>query len=119
MRQLLTYKAEAHGITVALVPEYHSTQTCPNPSCNHCHTPTGRVYRCPVCGLQAHRDAVGSVNLLSQYLHHRVGKILPPSATTYRIPYTVRVLRSRPDTGQPVFREQAVACGQPQEAAGL
>jgi len=118
MRQLLTYKADAQGITVELVNEQYSTQTCPNPSCNHRHKPTGRVYRCPVCGLQAHRDAVGSVNLLSCYTYGAVGKLLPPPQTMYRIPYNRRVLRSRPDTGRSVL-QQAVACAHVQEAAGL
>jgi len=59
-RQYLTTKAKVARITVVLVDEYGTTKTCP--SCRHLHQPKGRNYRCPACGLVAHRDAVGSTS---------------------------------------------------------
>jgi putative transposase len=67
VRRYITYKAEAEGITVHLVDEAYTTQTCPN--CTHRHKPKGRRYRCPACGFQAHRDVVGQVNILSVFVH--------------------------------------------------
>ena len=114
LRAYLTYKAEAEGLTVILVDEQHTSKTCPNPTCNHRHKPQGRVYRCPVCGFQAHRDVVGAANILSRHLHGEVGKVRPPPATMYRHPFLTGK-RSGLDTGQPAM---AVACDE-QEAAGL
>ena len=102
MRQLISYKAAAAGMAVVLVDEAYSSQTCPNPACNHRHKPTGRVYRCPVCGLRAHRDAVGAVNLLSRHLHGVVGQVHPPPDIKHRRPAASgkRSMRSPLDTGQ-------------------
>ncbi|GIV97265.1 MAG: transposase [Herpetosiphonaceae bacterium] len=101
-RQYITYKAEAAGIRVVLVDEAYSSQTCPNPACTARHKPQGRVYRCPACGLRAHRDAVGAANLLSRFLYGAVGQIRPPPATKYRRPAVIihgkRSMRSRLDT---------------------
>ena len=47
-RQYITYKAEAAGITVTLVDEAYTSQTCPQRL--NCTKPKGRLYRCPVCG---------------------------------------------------------------------
>ena len=116
LRSYLTYKAEAEGMAVVLVDEHDTTKTCPNPTCTQRHKPAGRVYHCPVCGFQAHRDVVGAVNILSRQLLGEVGKIRPPPTTTYRHPFLTGK-RSGPDTGQPAT---VVACGtgcQPQEAA--
>jgi putative transposase len=86
MRRYITYKAQAAGIEVPdLVDETYSSQTCPQ--CGRRHKPTGRVYRCPACGFVAHRDVVGSVNILSRYLHGDVGHIIPPSTVKYRQPF--------------------------------
>jgi putative transposase len=101
-RHYITYKAQAAGICVVLVDEHHTSKTCP--ACGHQSKPRGRVYRCPVttCGFVGHRDAVGSVNILSRYRHGEVGRILPPplSATMYRHPARVsrQGKRSRLDT---------------------
>ena len=114
LRSYLSYKAEAEGMRVVLVDEHYTSKTCPNPSCNHRHKPTGRMYRCPVCGFQAHRDVVGAVNILSRQLYGEVGKVRPPPATKYRHPFLTGK-RSGHDTGQPVM---AVACDK-QEAARL
>lgn len=87
-RQYITYKAQTAGISVELVDEHGTSKTCP--ACGRQYKPRGRVYRCPdkVCGLVAHRDVVGSVNILSRYVHGELAKILPPPlpATTYRHP---------------------------------
>jgi putative transposase len=75
-RDYITYKAQAAGISVELIDEHDTSKTCPR--CAHQYKPTGRVYRCPRCGLVAHRDAVGSVNILSRKLHGQLATILPP-----------------------------------------
>jgi putative transposase len=86
VRQYITYKAQAEGITVGLVDEHDTSKTCPR--CGRQHKPRGRVFRCPTCGLVAHRDAVGAVNSLSRKMHGELAKIVPPPlrATTYRYP---------------------------------
>lgn len=107
IRQYITYKAHAEGITVELVDEHDTSKTCPR--CGHQYKPRGRVYRCPIktCGLVAHRDVVGSINILSRKVHGEVANVLPPplSATTYRYPVWVSGIsrqgkRSPLDTGQ-------------------
>src|SRR5262249_26087644 len=99
-RQHLTYKAQAKGMSVALVDEHNTSKTCPH--CGRQYKPGGRVYRCPgkACGLVAHRDIVGAVNILSRYRYGEVAKILPPplDATTYRHPSWMGK-RRRLDTG--------------------
>jgi putative transposase len=87
LRAYLTYKAEAEGMSVVLVDEQHTSKTCPNPTCNHRHKPHGRIYRCPACGFQAHRDVVGAANILSRLLYGSVGKVRPPPVTMYRHPF--------------------------------
>jgi putative transposase len=116
VRQYLTYKATAAGLYVELVDEHHTSKTCPR--CGHQYKPRGRVYRCSVCGLVAHRDAVGAVNLLSRKVHGALAKILPPPlyATMYRYPawQSRQGKRSRLDTAE-LARTTAVV----REAAGL
>ena len=114
VRQYITYKAEAEGITVKLEKETHTSQTCPN--CRHRHKPKGRRFRCPACGFQAHRDVVGQVNILSMFQHGEPGKIPAPAVVKYRIPHNLRVMRRCPDTGQAAM---PVARGRLREAAGL
>jgi putative transposase len=99
-RRYITYKAEAAGITVGLVEEAYTSQTCPGTlpdgtGCLHCYKPKGRVYRCPACGCTAHRDAVGCANLLSQHFTGEPGHVLPPKEK-YRYPFVGK--RSRLDT---------------------
>jgi putative transposase len=114
LRAYLSYKAATEGVTVVLVDEHHTSKTCPNPTCKHRHKPAGRVYRCPVCGFQAHRDVVGAANILSRQLFGELGKVRPPPLTMYRHPFLTGK-RSGLDTGLPAM---AVACDQ-QEAARL
>jgi IS605 OrfB family transposase len=72
MRQYITYKAQAAGITVELIDEHDTSKTCPR--CKRQYKPKGRVYRCPRCGLVAHRDAVGAANILSRQVHGELAK---------------------------------------------
>ena len=87
----ITYKAEAAGITVTLVDEAYTSQTCPGTlpdgtACLHCSKPKGRVYRCPACGLTAHRDGLGAANLLSQHYTGEPGHVRP-GREKYRYPF--------------------------------
>ena len=124
IRGYVTYKAEAEGITVKLVNEAFTTQTCPN--CMHRHKPKGRNYRCPACGFQTHRDVVGQINILSRFTKGDVGLVPAPSIVKYRIPVR-RVMRRCRDTGQermPVARDCSEKpsgfspCGVSREIAG-
>jgi len=55
-------KAEEYGIVVRRVDERGSSSECPL-----CHSrrvvKRGRLFKCLNCGLEAHRDAVGGVNI--------------------------------------------------------
>ena len=87
----MTYKAEAAGITVVLVDEAYTSQTCPGmladgTACLHCSKPKGRVYRCSACGFTAHRDGVGAANLLSRHYTGEPGHLRPPREK-YRYPF--------------------------------
>jgi putative transposase len=117
--QYITYKAQAAGITVELIDEHATSKTCPR--CEHQYKPTGRVYRCPKCGLVAHRDAVGAVNILSRRQYGALAKILPPPlrATKYRYP-AWQGKRSPLDTGCPLATGGKARVGSSlREAAGL
>jgi putative transposase len=98
LRQYLTYKAQAAGITVVLVDEAYTSQECPN--CHERHKPRGRNYLCPVCGFVSHRDAVGSANILSRFLYSELGNVSPPAVIKYRHPFDATGKRSPVDTGQ-------------------
>jgi len=117
IRRYITYKAEAEGMSVELVEEHYTTQTCPN--CSKRHKPRGRKYTCGQCGFSTHRDVVGQINILSRYTTGQVGCLRAPTIIKHRIPHNLRVMRRRRDTGQSVM---AVARGtgrQSREAAGL
>ena len=101
-RQYLTYKATAAGITVSLVDDAYTSQTCPGTlpggtACLQCHKPKGRRFRCSACGFTAHRDALGAANILSQHYTGEPGHVLPPSPK-YRYPFWGK--RSPLDAGQ-------------------
>jgi predicted RNA-binding Zn-ribbon protein involved in translation (DUF1610 family) len=110
VRGYVEYKAAAEGIVVVLQNEAFTSQTCPN--CGARHKPRGRVYRCPACGFQAHRDHLGQVNILSAHKYGAPGKIAVPSGLKHRMPHNLRLMRRRPDTGQVVI---PVAWAQVQE----
>lgn len=102
----IEYKAEAEGMEMVLESEAFTTQTCTK--CGMRHKPKGRVYSCPACGFQSHRDVVGQINILSVYKYGEPGKIKAPRIIKHRIPHNLRVMRRRPDTGQLI--QLAVAC---------
>ena len=107
LRTYIAYKAAAKGMTVELVNEAYTSQTCPN--CGERHKPKGRVYRCPACGFQSHRDAVGAANIRSVFLYGKPGQS-PPGEVKYRHPFKRVGMRSRPDTAhvaRPISREAA------------
>jgi putative transposase len=90
-RNFIEYKAEAAGITVILIDEAYTSQTCPatlpgGQMCGHRYKPKGRVYLCPACGFRAHRDGVGCANILSQHYTGESGHVVPPPEK-YRYPY--------------------------------
>lgn len=114
IRKYVEYKAEAEGIRVVPTNEHYTTQTCPN--CSERHKPKGRVYLCPACAFQSHRDVVGQVNILSIFKYGEPGKIPAPTLVKHRIPHNLRVMRRRRDTGQGY---PPVACRSLQEAASL
>jgi putative transposase len=85
-RAYITYKADAAGITVALISEAYTSQTCAGTladgtACLHGSKPKGRVYHCLACGCTAHRDGVGAANLLSQHYTGEPGHVGPLRAT--------------------------------------
>jgi len=86
----LTDKASQAGIEVELVDERGTSSTCP--TCQkRVAKPKGRRFSCPTCGLVAHRDVVGAVNIAPrgsrggetfdpsglEIMHRRAGRHLP------------------------------------------
>src|SRR5205807_7767078 len=67
VRHMLTYKAERHGMGVALQEERYTSRTCPQ--CGHRRKSSvqGRHFRCGQCGFPAHRDMVGAMNIRYKY----------------------------------------------------
>ncbi len=113
LRTYLAYKAAAKGITVELVSEAYTSQTCPN--CGERYKPRGRVYRCPACGFRSHRDAVGAANIRSVQLFGKPGQS-PPGTIKYRKPFAMISNRLRfRSRGEPA----QVARPQSREAAPL
>jgi len=55
-------KAEEHGIEVVEVSEYKTSTTCPR-CLSEDTTTRKRLFKCNNCGLEAHRDAVGVLNM--------------------------------------------------------
>jgi putative transposase len=68
---------EEHGITVVKVSEAHTSDTCPRCRSRNCER-RGRLFRCLSCGLEAHRDAVGVVNMASLTGERAVGAMAHP-----------------------------------------
>ena len=65
-RRMIEYKARLLGMEVVLINEAYTSQTCP--ACGTRKKPKGRTYQCKSCGLEAHRDAVGAINIRKKYL---------------------------------------------------
>jgi IS605 OrfB family transposase len=91
-------KAEAAGITLALVDERGTSSTCPA-----CHSrvrkPAGRVLACPACQFTGHRDLTAAANIAARLgggtksadlpaviTHRRAGAHLPGIAPSRRDP---------------------------------
>jgi putative transposase len=55
-------KAEEYGIEVREVSEYKTSSKCPYCGSENV-TNRGRLFKCSDCGLEAHRDAVGVLNI--------------------------------------------------------
>ena len=54
--------AENYGIAITLVDEAYTSSICPR--CNSMSiTKRGRLFKCKDCGIELHRDVVGSVNI--------------------------------------------------------
>jgi putative transposase len=54
--------SEEYGIAVELVDERGTSSICPRCGSGRI-TRRGRLFRCQLCGLEAHRDAVGAFNI--------------------------------------------------------
>lgn len=88
IQKLVAYKAQAEGISLELVDEKYTSQTCPQ--CQHRHKPKGRNYRCSTCKFQSHRDVVGQINILSTYKTGSPGNLPAPSVVKHSVPYNIR-----------------------------
>jgi len=65
-------KAEEHGIEVVEINEYNTSTICPKCRSDHTYKHK-RLFKCLKCGLEAHRDAVGVINMGTLFLGHRGG----------------------------------------------
>ncbi|MFO7966477.1 MAG: transposase [Archaeoglobaceae archaeon] len=72
--QRIEEKAEEHGIRVTQVNERGTSSQCPKCGSTNI-VRRGRLFKCKSCGLEAHRDAVGSVNI-SIGLAHSGGEVI-------------------------------------------
>ena len=84
-RQMITYKAQRAGVTVKLINEEYTSQTCPK--CGNRHKPGNRNYKCSDCGFRYHRDGVGAVNIRQKTMYRElvpvVGDMIPPVGIRY------------------------------------
>jgi putative transposase len=99
--QYVTYKARRQGIAVSQIDEAYSSRTCSH--CGHVRhsTPRGRVFACPGCGVQCHRDANGAANIVSQAVYGSYGRVHVQSlmhrrATVVRAPTRAPVAGRHP-----------------------
>ena len=60
--QRLKGKAEEHGIEVVEVSEHRTSSICPRCGSNKAFR-RGRLFKCISCRVEAHRDAVGVLNI--------------------------------------------------------
>jgi len=91
----LDYKLKrigAAGATVVRQSEAYTSKTCPK--CGHLNKVAGRTYRCRGCGYQAHRDAVGAINILNKGVN--AGEIVPG---TLLVPKEIKYSRPVPLSG--------------------
>ena len=85
VRSMITYKAARAGMTVELVNEAYTSQTCPK--CGKRNKTKGRNYKCE-CGFAYHRDGVGAANIRQRTKYRElvpvVGDMTPPVGIRYR-----------------------------------
>src|SRR5579862_6174508 len=102
LKAVLADKAAAANITVVFVDERATSSTCPG-CARRTPKPSGRRFRCPHCGLVAHRDLVGATNIAAKHLsggtpvsipetitHRRGGQHLPGAGRSRRDPRRTR-----------------------------
>lgn len=78
----LTYKLGAEGIALEQMNESYSSKTCCK--CGSLNKPTGRNYKCSVCGFVGHRDGQAACNIESKALYGVYSKIQPVSTMYLR-----------------------------------
>jgi putative transposase len=73
----LRWTAEEYGMKIRTVSEAYTSQTCPR--CRSRHSlRVLRGFRCLECGLDAHRDAVGVLNIAARCGEHAVRPMVWP-----------------------------------------
>ena len=123
---MLRDKAEAAGITLHLVDERGTPSTCP--SCRRrVPKPAGRVFACPHCGLEGHRDLVAAASVAARgagggiippvpvgagVTHRRAGRHLPGVHPARRDP------RRRPPPSRPPAPGHLAGTGPPRTPPG-
>jgi len=73
----LKWTAEEYGIKVRTVSEAYTSQICPRCHSRHSQRVL-RGFRCLDCGLEAHRDAVGVLNMAARCGEHAVRPMVWP-----------------------------------------
>jgi putative transposase len=73
----LRWTAEEYGMKVRTISEAYTSQTCPRCHSRHSQRVL-RGFRCLDCGLEAHRDAVGVLNIAARYGGYAVRPMVWP-----------------------------------------
>ncbi len=73
----LRWTAEEYGMKVGTISEAYTSQTCPRCHSRHSERIL-RGFHCLECGLQAHRDAVGVLNIATRYGGYAVRPMVWP-----------------------------------------
>jgi IS605 OrfB family transposase len=94
--QYLTYKLVSEGIVLEHLNEAYSSKTCCN--CGLLNKPTGRNYKCSVCGFVGHRDGQAACNIESKALFGEYSHI-QPTKTMY-----LRAFERSSSGGHPAYR---------------